>query len=173
LLASTLVSKLCSGTSLARRLVTDTCPGSAYNSTSCLFVLGEVWVVIVIATICAVSFNWGWNNDSLGQVSLWLESHGISSIFNNLNFPIGIDVSILSLDGSINKPCLQLECTISCFISVCIGTIFIMLIDLLEDRHDCSCFCPLCCWLAPSIGCLSTSWRLSGRFSSYRGPATL
>lgn len=60
-------------------------------------------IIIVIITVSTVSLHrWG-NNDTLRQVTLGLESHGVSTILNNLHIAIYINITILSLYRAIFK----------------------------------------------------------------------
>lgn len=151
-MASALVGSACTS-----RLVTSTGSCSVHHFAPGLLLFGEVRVVIVIVTVGTVAFYWGWNNNSIGQISFWLESHGICPIFNNLDIPVGINVAVLPLHCTIHKPGLQFEGAISCLIPVGIGAILIILVDLFQNSNICCCLCSGCGWLAPGVRCLSST----------------
>ena len=61
-------------------------------------------VVVVVVAVGAVALHWGRNHYTLGKVTCGLETHGVGAVLNNLDFAIGVDVSVLALDTTVSEP---------------------------------------------------------------------
>jgi len=124
-------------------LVTAAGPSSVDHLASLLLLEGRLSVIVVIVAVSAVPLHRGRNHDTLRQVSFRLESHHIRSVLDNFNLPIGIDIAIFSLDCTISKPRLQLECSVRGLVAVGVGAVIIQFVNLFEDGYVCGGFRPL------------------------------
>merc|ERR1719430_940382 len=81
--------------------------------------------------------DWGSTSDggrSNTRVSVRGESSAVvGRVFNNDNFTLLVQVSVLSLNISLLVPCLKLEGTVGCLVADGVGSVIVDLVDLLED----------------------------------------
>lgn len=90
-------------------------------------------VIVVVVAVGAVSFHGGRDDNALGEVALRLEAHGVGAVLNDLDLAVHVDVAVLALDGAVGEAGLQFECAVGRLVAVGVGSVLVVLVDLLEN----------------------------------------